>query len=283
MPLLGAHVSIAKSIDLAFDRAKELGCETFQIFTRSPRMWKSSPISDEKATLFKQKQTQFNLGPVVVHMPYLPNLASSEKIQYRRSIKELTAEVSRASLLGCEMIVAHMGSHKGKGREKGLQQVIHAVQYALDHSPSDSSVQIVLENTAGYQNSIGDTFNDLAIVLNAIDDENRTGICFDTCHGYAAGYDLTDSSSVKATFAALDDIIGLERLRVLHMNDSKGALGCHKDRHEHIGMGHIGANGFHAILTHPRLQRLPMILETPADKRGNMTTNLTMLRQLMKI
>jgi deoxyribonuclease-4 len=213
-------------------------------------------------------------------MPYLPNLASPDPAQHKRSKLELVRELKRSTALGCEMVVVHMGSHRGKGREKGLHQVIRAIRYALRHGPSGSQVKIVLENTSGYQNSVGDSFEDLAYVLDAFEDKDRLGICFDTCHGFAAGYDLRTPRAVTRTLKNLNQVVGLESLSVIHVNDSKGELGDHHDRHEHIGLGKIGESGFRAIVTHRKLRKLPMILETPGDSRGDMGTNLAKLRLL---
>jgi len=174
-----------------------------------------------------------------------------------------------------------MGSHKGKGRSNGIRQVTKAIDYALSHGPKDSDVSIILENTAGHKNSVGDTFEDLAEVLDSIQRPDRLGICFDTCHGFAAGYDLRTSKAVNTTFKALDKALGLRSLKVLHLNDSKNEYGSHRDLHAHIGQGHIGKAGFRAILNHPKLKTMPMILETPNNAYGNMETNLSILRQLM--
>jgi deoxyribonuclease-4 len=244
-------------------------------------MWKAKPIIPDEAVRFHEKRDQLHIGPAVIHMPYLPNFASPNPILHSRSTNTLSEEVTRAATLGCEMIVAHMGSHLGKGREHGLTQVVKTLRAVLDPLPTTSTPSILLENTAGYTNSVGDTFEDLAYVIDALDGDQRVGICFDTCHGFAAGYDLSNEAAVTATFEELESQLGLNRLKLLHLNDSKGKLGTHLDRHEHIGKGYIGVSGFRAILNLPSLRGLPMILETPNNPHGNMKTNLGTLRSLL--
>ncbi len=281
MPLLGAHVSIAKSIDLAVDRAHDLGCDTFQMFSRSPRMWNAKALSQEATLRFQEKRKQYGIGPTVIHMPYLPNFASPDTKLHKRSVDTLAEELTRGSQLGCEMIVVHMGSHLGDGRINGLNQVVSTIQSVLNGHPKNGSPAIILENTAGYTNSVGSRFEDLSYVIETVNSPQHVGVCFDTCHGFAAGYDLRNPAAVNDTFDMMDSQLGLKWLKVLHLNDSKGDLGAHLDRHEHIGKGKIGLSGFNAILNYSSLRQLPMILETPDNKQGNMKTNLATLRSLV--
>ncbi|MEM3737097.1 MAG: deoxyribonuclease IV [Candidatus Bathyarchaeia archaeon] len=274
----GVHVSIAGSIDKAVDRAEEKTCETFQIFTRNPRGWKFEPLTLEEAVSFRRKLENARIGPVIDHMPYLPNLASPNDDVYELSKRTLVAELERSGQLGIPYLVTHLGSHQGSGVEQGRDRIVKAVNLAL--SRVDNEVIILLENTAGTKNSMGSTFEEMKHILNRIDQPDRVGVCLDTCHAFAAGYELRDEEGVDITLKELDRVIGLEKLKVVHANDSKGDLGSHIDRHEHIGLGCIGEGGFKALLRRKELQLLPFILETPVDRRRDDIGNLKKIREL---
>ncbi len=276
--LLGAHVSISGSIDKAVDRAKDLGCTTFQIFTRNPRGWEAKPLKKGDVKAFREKFEEAGYRIAVAHMPYLPNIASPEKKTYQKSVRSLIQELKRTGDLGLQYLVIHVGSHLGKGLAKGIEQVAKAVNTAF--SKVNNDVVLLLENMAGQKNSVGSRFEDIRRILNLIDEEKRVGICFDTCHAFAAGYDLRTRKAVENTLRDFDEIIGLEKLKVVHVNDSKGDLGSGLDRHEHLGMGKIGERGFFEFVHHPAIRPLPLILETPVDSRGNFSTNLAKLREL---
>lgn len=276
--LLGAHVSISGSIDKAIDRAKELGCTTFQIFTRNPRGWTAKPLKKREVEEFRRKFEEVGFKIAVAHMPYLPNIASPDKKSHQRSVKSLIQELERTGKLGLQYLVVHVGSHLGKGLAAGINQVAKAVNTAL--SKVDNDVMLLLENMAGQKNSVGSRFEDIRRILDLIEDKKRVGVCFDTCHAFAAGYDLRTRETIKTTLEDFDAIIGLKRLKVVHVNDSKGDLGSGIDRHEHIGMGKIGEKGFYELLHHPVIRPLPLILETPVDSRGNFATNLAKLKEL---
>jgi deoxyribonuclease-4 len=212
-------------------------------------------------------------------MPYLPNLASSRDEVYAKSVQALTEELERCRMLGLAYLVTHLGSHLGAGRQSGLERIVSALQTALD----DSSGQTVLllENSSGTKNSMGSTFEDITAILDALaGEEERLGVCLDTCHLHAAGYDLSSSHALESTLDQFSGCIEIDRLKLIHLNDCRGGLGAHLDRHEHIGMGKIGEEGFQAILTHPLLSRLPMILETPQDSRRDDGANLEAARRL---
>jgi len=277
---IGLHVSIAGTIDQAVDRALERGCDTFQIFTRNPRGWKYKPLRKTEITMFQEKVSKAGLYPAAGHMPYLPNLSSPRKVIYNRSVKALIAELDRSGRLGLQYVVTHLGSHLGAGREAGLGQILAACNKAL--SAVDNDVLLLLENTAGQKHSMGDTFEDIQEIIGGIEQNSRIGVCFDTSHGFASGYELRTSEGLESTVSAFDRVIGLSRLKMVHLNDSKGDLGSHIDRHEHIGMGKIGVNGFRAILHHEAFRSLPLILETPIDDRRNDVENLRRVRQLAK-
>lgn len=280
-PILGAHVSISGSIDRAVDRAVDIGCNgTFQIFTRNPRGWSSKKLKEEEIELFRKKVKSANFSLPVGHMPYLPNLASPSKQIYERSLKVLLSEVERCGQLGIPYLAVHLGSHMGKGIDLGMQRVAEACKTAIERVEND--VVILLENMAGQRNSVGSRFEEIRKIIDLIGDEKRIAVCFDTCHAFAAGYDLRDEESLEKTIEEFDSIIGLKLLKVIHINDSKGGLGSHLDRHEHIGMGMIGEKGFRALFHHKSLRNLPFILETPEDERGNFKTNIVKCKELYR-
>jgi deoxyribonuclease-4 len=274
---VGVHVSIAGSLDLAVDRAKDAGCDVFQMFSRNPRGWMSKPLSDEDCDLYKKKTATTGLIPVD-HMPYLPNLASPKAEIWEKSVQTLAAELDRCGRLGIPFLVTHLGHHLGDGMAGGRARVIKAVNTAL--ASSESGTMLLLENTAGEKNSVGSSFEHIGAILAGLSDDKRIGVCFDTCHAFAAGYDLRTEESITATLAQFDEQVGLSRLRVIHLNDTKGDLGSGLDRHEHIGMGFIGENGFRRILHSPVFAHLPLVCETPVDERRDDRGNIAKVREL---
>lgn len=272
----GVHISIAGGLHLSVVRAIELGCDTYQIFTSNPRGWRTKRISDDVVESFKDKLSSSGIWPVVGHMPYLPNLASPKENVYSRSVQALRDELMRCCTLGIPYLVTHMGSHLGSGRDSGISRVVGAIEAALHVS---GGTKILLETTSGSRNSIGGRFEDLADVLNRAGSD-LLGICLDTCHVFAAGYDLRDENSLDETLRAFDSTVGFEKLMLIHLNDSVGDLGSGLDRHEHIGMGKIGLDGFAAVINDRRLRELPMILETPVDERRDDRGNLEVVREL---
>lgn len=251
-------------MDQAVDRAKELGCDTFQMFTRNPRGWTFGKLKEDETNEFKRKLESSGLSPAVAHMPYLPNLSTPKKLIYGKSVKSLTAELDRCASLNISYVVTHLGSHLGKGAEIGLAQITAAVNQALSQSESD--VMLLLENTAGTKNSMGSSFEDIKRIIDRIEKKNRVGICFDTAHAFAAGYDLRTPKGVEETIAKFDAILGLGLLKVIHLNDSMVGQGSGRDRHEHVGMGYIGKEGFRTLFRHSALTNLPFIMETPEVK-----------------
>ncbi|MDV2481610.1 deoxyribonuclease IV [Methanoculleus sp. Wushi-C6] len=279
MVLVGCHISIAGSIDRAVGRAREAGCETFQIFSRNPRGWKAKDLEPGPVDAFRKALDASGLGPVVDHMPYLPNPASPDDEIYEKSVAALTNELQRCDLLGIPYLVTHLGHHRGAGTEGGQERVIAAANRALAAAGADG-VTLLLENTAGEKNSVGSTVADLARIVDGIDERGEIGLCFDTCHAFAAGYDLRTAEGVDALFGEIDDLIGLSNLRIIHLNDCKGDLGSGLDRHEHIGLGSIGEEGFRHILRHPAVRSLPLICETPVDERRGDGGNIAKVREL---
>ncbi|MDI6718055.1 MAG: deoxyribonuclease IV [Methanomicrobiales archaeon] len=278
MVKVGVHVSIAGSIDRAVSRAEEAGCDTFQIFSRNPRGWGSKDLDPVQVRLFRERLAESGIYPPVDHMPYLPNLASADDDIHAKSMALLASELKRCDQLGIPYLVTHLGHNRDAVRESGRRQVIRAINAVLDDV--DADVMLLLENTAGEANSVGSTFEDIRAILDGIRDLDRIGFCFDTCHAFAAGYELRTEEGVRETLRRLDGAIGLCRLEVVHVNDARGDLGSGLDRHEHIGMGAIGEEGFRRILRHPAIRDLPLICETPVDSRRNDVENILKVREL---
>lgn len=272
------HVSITGTIDLAADRAREIGCDTFQIFTRNPRGWKFRKLSPDETKEFKRKVDSYGLTPVLAHMPYLPNLSSPRKAIYNKSVKSLSAELERCAVLGIPYVVTHLGSHLGKGPEIGLERIVTAVNQVI--SKDKGNVMLLLENTAGTKNSMGSTFEEIKRIIDGLENRRRVGVCFDTAHAFAAGYDLRTAEKANETVSKFDKTLGLGLLKAIHLNDSKGELGSGRDRHEHIGMGHIGEEGFRVLFKHEALKDLPFIMETPIDERRDEVGNIRKVREL---
>ena len=277
---VGMHVSIAGSIDRAVDNALAIGCTAFQIFTRNPRGWAAKPLSSKDVTSYKEKlaTSKIDRFATVAHMPYLPNLSSPEEEPFAQSLKSLIDEIKRCSKLGIPFIVAHLGSHKGAGDKKGIEKLVRSFTEAARDTPDD--VMILLENTAGQKNSVGSEFEQLASILFQLKPAKRFGICFDTCHAFAAGYDLRTDKAASLTLQKFDKAIGFEHLRILHLNDSKGEIGCNIDRHEHIGLGQIGESGLSRVIRTANSKKIPIILETPIDEKRDNLGNMKKVREL---
>jgi deoxyribonuclease-4 len=278
MVKVGVHVSIAGSIPRAVDRARKIGCDTFQIFSRNPRGWRSKDLSEEDAALFRENLSKSGIWPPIDHMPYLPNLATANPENYEKTVQTLIAELGRCGLLGIPYLVTHLGHHQGDGIEKGRERVIAAINHAL--SVADNPVMLLLENTAGEKNGIGNLFEDIRAVIDGIEKKDRIGVCFDTCHAFGAGYELRTEEGLREVLALFDSVIGIERVQAVHLNDSKGDRGNGLDRHEHIGLGYIGESGFRTILRHDLFRTRPLILETPVDTRRDDPGNIRKVREL---
>ncbi len=274
---IGFHVSIMDSIDKAVDRAVELSCNTFQIFTSNPRQWNPKSLTSEDVRAFIEKVDSKDVKPVFAHMPYLPNLASPKDDVYAKSCETLASQLKRCERLEIPYLVTHLGSHLGAGMQIGMERIIKAINKAL--KVAGQGVVLLLENTAGTKNSMGGSFEDIQHIVERLSYPERVGICFDTSHAFAAGYDLRSHKSVDEIIRKLDATIGFEKLRLVHLNDSIGDLNSRIDRHEHIGVGKIGEEGFRHILR-SRLGRLPLILETPKDARRSDVENLGKVREL---
>ncbi len=274
---IGFHVSIKDSIDKAVDRAIAKGYTTFQIFTGNPRQWTPRKLASEEVEAFVEKVKTSDIDPVFAHMPYLPNLASPKEGGYAKSCATLNAELRRCSMLGIQNLVTHLGSHLGAGKRTGQKRIITAINRAFEDA--DEDVILLLENTAGGRNTVGDSFESIWSIMQGLTYPERVGICFDTSHAFAAGYDLRTFKSVEETIQKLDETVGIKKLKLVHLNDSKGNLNSRIDRHEHIGLGKIGENGFRNVLR-SRLGKLPLILETPKDTRRSEIENLRKIHEL---
>ena len=276
---IGAHVSISGSIANAITNASERECSAFQVFTSNPRGWHAKDLTDDNITNYKNNLSQSNIDrfATVAHMPYLPNLSSPEISVYEKSIHTMIREVERCDKLGIPYLVTHLGSHKGTGEDKGIRRLVGAL---TEVAKTNKDVTILLENTAGQKNSVGSDFTQLAEIFFGLKPASRFGICIDTCHAFAAGYDLRNEKNVKDVFEKFDSEIGLKHIKIIHLNDSKGELGCHLDRHEHIGLGHIGEAGLSQVVKLANKNKIPIILETPIDERRTDFENIRKAKDL---
>lgn len=276
----GVHTSIAGGIDQAVVRAAKLGCGAFQIFSTNPRGWKAKEISDKEAQSFKDALVKYNLSTVIVHTPYLINLASPKEDIYNKSLNALIAGIRRADKIGAQYMVLHPGSHTGAGLEQGIENIAKGLIKVI--TETDPKVTILLENVAGAGTAIGKNIEELKRIISQANNHNKLGICYDTCHGFAAGYDIREQEEVDRLLEEIDLNIGLNRLGVIHANDSMGELGSNKDRHHHIGEGQIGLKGFSNLVNHPKLKDKAFILETPVDEKKNDQDNLATIKSLLE-
>jgi deoxyribonuclease-4 len=260
----GAHVSIAGGIDKAPERANAVGCECFQIFTRSPRGGKPPVLGKSLVDSFLESCSSYGLADYYIHTPYYINLASEKKELRRSSVAIIREELERGSLIGAKYVMTHLGSSKGMDRTQAVDMVIESIIKILDGSDG-LSTGLLLENTAGQGETIGDTFEELARILNEVGNA-RLGICIDTAHLIASGYDIRTEDSLQRSLDSLFSVISPGRVKLLHGNDSKVGLGEKKDRHEHIGKGKIGKEGFKAVIVNPALKELDMIVEIPPEE-----------------
>lgn len=276
---LGCHVSISGSIDKAVDNAVERDCSAFQIFTRNPRGWNAKTLENGDLIAFKGKleKSKIDNDAICAHMPYLPNLSSPNKESYEKSVKTLVNEVKRCGQLGVPYLVTHLGSHLGTGEEEGIKRLIASLTRAAEVK---NDVIILLENTAGQKNSVGSKFQQLGEIFTQLKPEKRFGICIDTCHAFVSGYDLRTENKVKETFGLFDEEIGFEHLKILHLNDAKGEIGCNLDRHYHIGLGNIGEKGMSASIKMANKRNIPIILETPIDDIRDDFENIKKAKEL---
>jgi deoxyribonuclease IV len=279
-PCLGAHMSISGGPAKALERGYAIGCEAIQMFVRSPSQWRQPELTDGQVAAFHAVRQETGIQAVVSHAMYLINLAGSDEALWQHSLDTLVDELRRCARLGITDHVLHPGSHKGAGVEAGLERIATGLQAALD-ATAGTEVRILLEITAGQGDSLGHTLEELAWLREHVHPRERIGVCFDTAHALAAGYEFRDATSYATFWATFDGTLGLDQLRAMHLNDSKKPLGSRVDRHEQIGQGHMGVEAFRLLMNDPALAHVPMILETPkGDDLAEDVVNLALLRSL---
>ncbi|ADH85923.1 deoxyribonuclease IV [Desulfurivibrio alkaliphilus] len=287
MPLLGAHMSVAGGLHHAFEHIHKVAGESLQIFTRNQRQWRAAPVGPEEAAAFREawqaaKTATGEKMPVAAHNSYLINLAGNKPETEQRSVQALSEELIRCQALQIPWLIMHPGSHLGQGVEAGIKRCSRNLDTVLEQAGGDNRVMILLENTAGQGTNLGHRFEELAAIIAASKHPERFGICFDTCHAFAAGYDLRTAEAYEQTFTELDRLIGIKHLHFFHLNDATKPLGSRVDRHTHIGQGEIGREGFRLLMNDPRFKNHPMVLET--DKGPDLAEdieNLKVLRALI--
>lgn len=283
-PLLGAHMSIAGGYYKAVDLAHAAGCNVVQLFTKNNNQWRAKPITAEEADLFRSQLSLRNVALPLSHASYLINLASSSELLWQKSVDAMVVELLRAAQLGIPYVVVHPGAAVEAPEEAGIQNVIRALDEIHRRTANVAAVPL-LENTAGQGSCLGWRFEQLAAMLAGVKEPQRVGICFDTCHAFAAGYPLGTPAEYRATWKEFESTVGIERIKAIHLNDSKRELGSRVDRHEHIGRGKLGTEPFRLLLADRRFARIPMYLETPkGDYEGEPwdVINLRLLRSLVQ-
>ena len=280
MGLLGAHVSISGGVEKSISRGEELECDAIQVFSKNQRQWKAAPLRDDSIRLFRENLSGSRIRGVVIHDSYLINLAHPDGEARKKSLDAFSDEMTRADLLGIPYLVFHPGSHLKSGEEEGIRQIATCLNDVLNAQP-DGKVQLLIETTAGQGDHLGYRFEHLAEMIKCVENQERMGICLDTAHVFEAGYDLRSREAYENTFAQFESIIGLDRLKVFHLNDSKSDFGSRVDRHENIGKGLIGEEAFRHLVNDRRFEGHPMVLETPGGDE-KYRENLKLLRSFWK-
>lgn len=275
-------MSTAGGVERALERGRSIACNAVQLFVQNRNQWIARPFGRGEVASFRAGMSDFEHGFVIAHSIYLINLASPEAVIRKKSLKGFLVEMRRAERLGIPYIVLHPGSHKGAGEREGIETIIDSLDDVLGKT-AGFDLSVLLETTAGQGNSIGHTFEQLAEIIDGVEQNERVGVCFDTCHAFAAGYDLRSKRAYEETFRHFEKVIGLERLKAFHLNDSMKGLGSRVDRHTHIGEGRLGLRAFRNLLNDDRFFDRPMILETPKgpDMEEDIR-NLELLRSLRK-
>ena len=277
---IGFHVSISGGFSLSVQRAFELGCTCMQIFSRNPRGWTVKPLDKDDIAGFKKLRGQWDIGPVFVHTNYLINLASPRPDLYERSIEQFVIDLERTEHLGAEYLVTHLGSASGKDAEWMINRVSSALNMAMKLHRTRAT--ILLENTAGEAGDVGYTLEQVRDVISLLDDASAVSVCYDTCHGFAAGYDIRTKKDVTALAKKIDATVGLERLKGMHLNDCLRDFDSRVDRHWHIGEGKVGLEGFRILLNHPASRDVPKIMETPKNTEEDDPRNMRVVKSLLK-
>lgn len=280
--LLGAHMSIAGGLHLALTRGRDVGCSVVQIFLKNQRQWTARPYTDSEVREFRAAWKATGVRVVFAHANYLINLATPVAAEWRRAVDVFHDELERAESLGLPFVVIHPGSHRAAGLDEGIRRVARAIDVLHDRMRGER-VRIVLENTAGGGATIGRSFEELAAVVGAVREPDRVGVCLDTCHLFAAGYDIRTPDGYETTIGRCRRLLGLRRVRAFHLNDAKQPLGSGLDRHEKIGRGHLGVEPFRRLMNDHRFARVPMALETPKDPEPRADREaLALLRRLRR-
>jgi len=277
--ILGAHVSASGGVSKAPARGAAIGCDSIQIFTKSPSQWAGPPISDGEADRFKDGMANHGIRAAIAHDTYLINLASPKDGLWEKSIDAFADELVRTELLGLPCLVMHPGSHTGEGEKWGIRRVIDGIAEALERSGT-KSVKVAVETTAGQGTNLGYTFEQVAEIVEGLP-EDRVGVCYDTCHTFVAGYDLRTPKAYRETMREFDGIVGIDKLLAIHLNDAKRELGSRVDRHERIGEGAIGLSGIMNVVADARLLHLPMVLEVPGGEKA-FAEDLKLIRAALK-
>ena len=279
----GAHISIAGGVENAPSRAGKVGAHSIQIFTKNNNRWEGKPISEKQRQRFVDECEKHDIWAFASHDCYLINLAATDKEIIKKSRAAFLDEIDRADLLDIPCLVFHPGSHVGAGVEKGIKSIADNLTWALSKR-QDLKTTLTLETTAGQGTSIGYRFEEIASVLELVDDPTRFGVCVDTCHIFAAGYGINTRNGYQETFREFDSLLGIDKIKMFHINDSKKELGSRVDRHEHIGKGHLGVEAFRMLVNDKRFKETPMILETPKGPDGlEDIDNLAVLQGLVEV
>lgn len=278
---LGFHVSISGGFSLSVQRAFELGCTCMQIFSRNPRGWTVKQLDKNDIEEFKKLRKKWDIAPVFVHTNYLINLASPRPDLYERSVEQFVIDLERAEALGAEYLVTHLGSASGQEPQWMIDRVASAVNAAMKFHPLKTTT-ILLENTAGEKGDIGYELEQVQEVISRLENSSQIGVCYDTCHGFAAGYDIRTKKDVDALAKKIDSTVGLKRLKGMHLNDCLRDFNSRVDRHWHIGEGKVGLEGFKALLKHPAFQDVPKIMETPKETEEDDPRNMKMVKSLLR-
>ncbi len=277
--LIGAHMSISGGLNNAFERGKVVGCTTMQIFTKNNRQWKAKPLIKDDIMLFEQTKKEHEITPLVAHATYLINIGSPNKEVEKKSIECLALELKRCNKLGIKYLVLHPGSHNKTDEQSCLDRINKNLNAIF--KKDDGNTIVLLETMSGQGSSVCYTFEHIAYLLKNSKHKNRLGVCFDTCHVFAAGYDIRTKSTYEKTIQTFDEIIGLKHLKIFHINDSKKELGSRVDRHEDIGKGKIGKKAFKLLFNDEQFFDTPKILETPKEKIEDDIRNITVIKSLL--
>ncbi len=277
----GFHISIAGGFSKVVERAKARGCETIQFFSRNPRGWKYYPLDKKEVEKLRSSIQPTDLSPIFLHLPYLPNIASFKSKFYSRSVDSIAEDLKRANQLGAQYLIIHIGHRLETSEDEAIEAVSQGINQAF--GKAENHIILLLENTAGQGSEIGYTFEQIKKILVKVHDQERMGVCLDTAHSFEAGYDLSKKDGIERTLESFDQSVGLTRLHLLHLNDSKTPLGSRKDRHWHIGEGYIGLEGFRTLINHPLLKHLPGIMETPRKDTVEDLINMKVIRSLVAL